>query len=165
MPALGEVVTVARAGERSLRPTALVMAVLASCLLVPALLMVWALLSMATEPSWENVAGAALLGAAAAVVTLAHTVVLGLPVFFWLRHRRALNAWRMALAGFVAGGALVAVTGWPSPWQGEHLGWMPYLKSVALCGTMGLASALAFWFCWLYFQRRASTTDARFPTP
>ena len=112
--------------------------------------------------------------------TFLHALLIGLPAFLWLRRIGRLSTARLAVAGFVAGGLFIGVLGWPlrggspgssfsSSWHGRFVemnrdgvptlyGWLSWLESVILYGAVGVASALAFWYGWRYFQQRA---DAR----
>lgn len=112
---------------------------------------------------------------AVALVAMAHVLLLGLPAFFALRWRGWLKTRSIAAAGLLTGALPVAVISWPYPlrqpypysssgtWHGRHVdfiadglptmfGWFSYLEGVATFGFLGVASALVFWFTWLYCQ-------------
>jgi|GEM_PF-917864 len=125
---------------------------------------------------WSELLGFSLMFFVAAFV---HALLIGLPAFLWLRRMGRLSAARLAVVGFVAGGLLIGLLGWPprraagrsysTYWHGQLVemerdgvptlyGWLSWLEPVALWGAVGVASALAFWYGWRYFQRQA---DAR----
>jgi hypothetical protein len=107
---------------------------------------------------------------AALIVSFAHVLILGLPAAFCLNELGRLNAWSIAVAGFIAGSIPFGILTWPidgskypggySYWDGAKMvdakingiptliGWIDYLKGVFLPGALGLAAGVAFWLIW-----------------
>jgi hypothetical protein len=150
-------------------------AVLAATMVVPLLMAVCIYL-----PAGINAARQALLLMLMfALGAMAHVVLLGLPAFFALRRRGWLRTRSVAAAGLLTGALPIAVITWPYPlrqpysysssgtWHGRQVdfvadglptlfGWFSYLEAVATFGLLGVVSALAFWFAWLYCQGAAA---------
>lgn len=153
----------------------LLSAALAATLAVPLLISLYAYVLIGPYDPKE----ALLLAMALVLVSLAHVLLLGLPAFLALRWRGWLKTHAIAAAGLLAGALPVAVITWPYPlsqpypysssgsWHGRQVdfiadglptifGWFSYLEGVATFGLLGIVSALAFWFTWLYCQRVAA---------
>ncbi len=84
----------------------------------------------------------------ACVVALAHVLVLGVPVALYLRRRGRFGAWRMLLAGFVAGFLvyLLFLLVQTPTWEALQSLFAPVLLMIALCaGGFGALSALTLW--------------------
>jgi hypothetical protein len=115
------------------------------------------------------------------VVAVPHVLVLGIPVFLLMRKRGWLNACAVSLAGFLAGGAPLAVVSFPplrntsgityeATWYGGYYtfvnngvttvyGWLSYFEGVVTFGLQGTVAALVFWKVWEW----ARTSDQRAP--
>jgi hypothetical protein len=147
----------------------LLSAVLAATLVIPLLMSLCAYVLIGPYDPKE----ALLLIVAFALMTLAHVLLLGLPAFLALRWRGWLKTRSIAAAGLLTGALPMAVITWPYPlrqpysysssgtWHGRQVdfiadglptlfGWFSYLEGVATFGMLGVVSALAFWFTWLY---------------
>ncbi|WP_144409189.1 hypothetical protein [Pseudoxanthomonas suwonensis] len=153
---------------------------LASALVFPVLLLVFLIGSGEVPTAAAQVEGMLVVLGISVLVTFLHALLLGLPAFLLLRRFGWLSARTLSVAGFVAGALLVGMAGWPwrggapgssysTSWHGRFVemqrdgvptlyGWLSWLESVAVFGLVGIASALAFWYGWRYFQRQA---DAR----
>lgn len=155
-----------------------------SALVLPAMLVLWLGYGSFEQGSgstdWVGMSGVLLIILA---VTFLHALLIGLPAFLWLRRIGRLSAARLAVPGFVAGGLFIGVLGWPwrggspgssfsSSWHGRFVemnrdgvptihGWLSWLESVIVYGAVGVLSALAFWYGWRYFQRRANPRSSR----
>jgi hypothetical protein len=152
--------------------TSLLPAILAAALIVPLLM---SLCAYAFTGPYDP--GEALpLILAFALVALVHVRLLGLPALLVLRRRGWPRMRMIAAAGLLTGALPMAVITWPYPlrqpysysssgtWHGSQVdfiagglptmfGWFSYLEGVATFGLLGIASALAFWFTWLYCSR------------
>lgn len=153
----------------------LLSAVLAAILVVPLLMSLC--IYVLTGPFDPK--EALVLITAFALVALAHVLLLGLPAFFALRRLGRLKTRTITVAGLLAGALPMAAITWPYPlgqrypysssgtWHGTYVdfvadglptmfGWLRYLEGVATFGLLGVVSALAFWFTWLYCRRVAA---------
>jgi hypothetical protein len=74
-------------------------------------------------------------------VSLAHTVVLGLPAMLILLRIGRFGLWQVACCGFAAGSASMAGLAWP-----PTNGWSHYLQALVSAGASGVVSATAFYF-------------------
>ncbi|WP_368562302.1 hypothetical protein [Pseudoxanthomonas sp. UTMC 1351] len=151
----------------------LLSAVLAATLAAPLLLSLYVYVLIGP---YDSKGALLLIMVVALVSSLAHVLLLGLPAFFLLRWRGWLKTRTIAAAGLLAGALPMAVITWPYPlsqrysysssgmWHGRQVdfiadglptmfGWFRYLEGVATFGLLGVASALAFWFTWLYCRR------------
>lgn len=126
--------------------------------------------------AWQVEQMLALLAIVGAVTAM-HALLIGLPMFLLLRRAGRLSAITLSMVGFFAGTLLMGVAGWPwrggtpgssysTNWHGRFVemekdgvptlyGWLSWMESTAIFGLAGIASALAFWYGWRYFQRRA----------
>jgi hypothetical protein len=131
---------------------------------VVAALSVTALTAKEIEESWNIVVVSQLLRLLrlAFLVALAHAVVLGLPLFLFLRSKSSVGIIACALGGFIVGAVGPVVLGLLSlfgssynAWSGGRatvvngvptlLGWAEYAQSVGFLGLIGLAGGLTFW--------------------
>jgi hypothetical protein len=79
------------------------------------------------------------------LVTLSHSIFLGLPSFLLLKALDKLKVGHFALMGFGVGGlpsTLWAIFLGNNPFQD---GWLDFVKSVSLLSMLGVIGALAFW--------------------
>lgn len=150
----------------------LLSAILSATLIVPLLMSLCGFVPIRSPDPTEGM----LLITAFTLTTLIHVLLLGLPAFFALRRRGWLKTSTIAAAGGLAGALPMAAITWPYPlcqpylysssgaWHGRQVdfiadglptifGWFSYLEGVATFGLLGVASALAFWFTWLYCHR------------
>lgn len=105
----------------------------------------------------------------AALVSLAHVVVLGFPAFLFLYQFNAIRWHSCAAAGFALGSIPFGFFAWPlgypqgaSAWHraGGKLivtmvngaptaaGWCEWAQGVAFMGLLGVAGGLSFWLVW-----------------
>ncbi|MDR6288356.1 MULTISPECIES: hypothetical protein [Inquilinus] len=83
------------------------------------------------------------------IITLGHTLILGLPVALFYRAKRWHRPELAVATGFLIGVVPVGVLGWRIPvWPG-------YLLILVLFGGLGASGALAFWLT----LRRAGVLD------
>jgi hypothetical protein len=93
------------------------------------------------------------------MVTLAHTIVLGLPCFLVLDGTRGVSAISALKAGVAIGavpsGILgISALGGTYTWTGGEwvnaartlAGWLSYFGGISLCGALGALAGLVFWF-------------------
>lgn len=85
------------------------------------------------------------------VVSFAHVSVIGLPAFALLRRIDRANPYAMAITGFLGAlvpmGSLQAYLRTAPPMADE---WLQIAGVMALWSTLGMVSALAFWYAWVY---------------
>lgn len=72
------------------------------------------------------------------VVTLAHALVLGLPVALLYRAKRWQRPGLAVATGVLIGAIPVGVYAWP-------VGWLDIIRLLGVFGGLGAAGALAFW--------------------
>jgi hypothetical protein len=96
-------------------------------------------------------------------------VLLGLPTFFFFKHKGLVSWWSAAISGFFLGAAPMALISWPyhpgvdsgySAWDGHKMveyvvhglptraGWVQYFYGSCGIGLTGAASAIMFWLVW-----------------
>jgi hypothetical protein len=105
---------------------------------------------------------------AVVVVSAAFVLVLGIPMFLFLRRRRGEGWVSLSIAGFLAGAVPFALLSWPramsgyssgSNWHGHYVdmyiqgvptvyAWESYAENVAYCGLHGLIGAIVFFAIW-----------------
>jgi hypothetical protein len=128
-------------------------------------LLVTALTAMEIEEPWNIVVvsqGLWLLRLAF-IIALAHAIVLGLPLFLFLRSKSRIGIIACALGGFAVGASGPAVLGLLgmlgggsyNAWTGGRAtivngvptlaGWLEFALNVGFTGLIGLAGGLAFW--------------------
>ncbi len=76
--------------------------------------------------------------------SLAHVVVLGLPLLLLGPRLRALRWWSVLLAAFVIGFVPYAWAAWPD------------VQSALLTGGLGVVGGLSFWLVWRYWRQPAA---------
>lgn len=148
-----------------------------SALVFPVLLLAFVAWDVGIPPDARQLEQMLALLAIVGAVTAMHALLIGLPLFLLLRRVGRLSAATLSIVGFFAGALLVSVMGWPwrggtpgssysTSWHGRFVemekdgmptvyGWLSWMESTAIYGLAGVASALAFWYSWRYFQRRA----------
>lgn len=118
----------------------------------------------------------------ALMVTSAHAVVLGLPLFLLLHLRGWVNATTAIVGGFVVGVLPIAAFTWPlnypefktSAWVGNYgqtivdgaptpAGWQQYADGALFFGGFGAFAGLIFW-AYLWLRRRMSPNNLMQPT-
>jgi len=82
---------------------------------------------------------------AAWLVAIFHIAIIGIPIFFILRHKHYLSWLSLAVAGFLAGFIPIAALTWPIHGYETLQG---YLGGSVIFGLFGLVSALFFWRTW-----------------
>jgi len=102
------------------------------------------------------------------LVSLAHVLILGIPLFLLLRRFGRANWTTLSIGGFVAGFIPSAVVGWPrflkgyssgGNWHGRHVefyldgvptnyAWLAYLQDTFQFGIHGLVGGLVFFLVW-----------------
>jgi hypothetical protein len=112
---------------------------------------------------------------------LPHLLLLGIPVFFAMRRKGWLSAFRIAIAGFLIGMPFPLIIGWPrdrpgsGSWSSGYFygpnrdfvidgvttiyGWLSYVQSVVIYGLHGVAGALAFYFIWKWLQGKDAISN------
>jgi hypothetical protein len=114
------------------------------------------------------------------IVALAHALILGLPLFFFLRSRHRLGIASCVLAGFLVGAVpfgvldLISMFGVQSASTGGTptiingvstlAGWIEYAYAVSFTGLFGLAGGVTFWVVMRVFGQLAGEpngTDAQ----
>jgi hypothetical protein len=106
----------------------------------------------------------------ALAVTLAHTVILGLPCFVAIERKRGVKAISAVVAGFAVGAMPLGVLGLlpkgnsststdgvPTMIDGVFTlaGWIEYLASLVMFGAFGALAGLVFWLTLKWCGRRA----------
>lgn len=103
-------------------------------------------------------------------ISAAHALILGVPMFFFVKRFIGINFWSTSITGFLVALIPIAIWSWPlsyassnmssSHWNGDHMvqtmingvptidGWLSYAKSAALFGLFGLVSGVVFWVVW-----------------
>jgi hypothetical protein len=115
------------------------------------------------------------------IVALAHALILGLPLFFFLRSTNRLGFVSCALAGFLVGAVPVSVldlismfglqsastAGKPTVVNGVPTlaGWIEYAYAVGFTGSIGLAGGLTFWVALRTSGRLARPPNGSEPQP
>lgn len=89
-------------------------------------------------------------------VSLAHTVLLGLPAMLALLRFGQFRLWQVLGCGVAIGAASLALISWP-----PLNGWPFYLQSLLAAGGLGGLSAAAFYFTF----KRFSSPDSFRPKP
>lgn len=108
-------------------------------------------------------------GVFAFVIASLWIVLLGLPVFYFLKRRGRIRWWSAIASGFIVGTLPVALYGWPydprgsygySAWDGHKMvdyvvrgiptraGWLQYVHGCCAAGLIGVACAILFWVVW-----------------
>lgn len=128
-------------------------------------LVVTGLVTKEIEEPWNIVVASELLGLLRLtfLVALAHAVIIGLPLFLFLRSKSWTGIIACALSSLIIGAAGPAVLGLSSlfgnssynAWSGGKatvvngvptlLGWLEYAQSVGFMGLIGLSGGLTFW--------------------
>ena len=118
----------------------------------------------------------------ALMITSAHAVLLGLPLFLLLQMRGWVNVISAVAGGFLIGVLPVAAFTWPlrypelqtSAWAGNYgqtmvdgvptlAGWQQYFDAALFFGGFGASAGLAFW-AYLWLRRRMSPSNLMQPT-
>jgi demethylmenaquinone methyltransferase / 2-methoxy-6-polyprenyl-1,4-benzoquinol methylase len=84
------------------------------------------------------------------VVSLAHVLVLGLPVFLLGWRLRAIRWWSTLIAAFIVGAIPMAIWTWPDL---SSLGWRDYVSGFAFFGLFGVSGGIVFSLLWHYWIR------------
>jgi hypothetical protein len=111
------------------------------------------------------------------VLTLAHALLFGLPLFFFLRSRIRVGLIVCLIAGFLVGATPLACIGLLSMFGVNNAstngiptivngiptlaGLLALARSASLFGAFGLAAGLTFWFVLRSFDRLAMESDAK----
>ena len=129
----------------------------------------------------ESVAQAAWTFALVSIVAVVHTLVLGVPLYFWLRWRGWVNAFTAILGGAIVATIPYALLSWPlwdtssgsSAWIGGSQtvadglptleGWRMYRQGIFMFTPFGALGGAVFW-CYLYLARRLSPNSSMQPT-
>ena len=83
------------------------------------------------------------------LVAVAHVLLLGLPIFFWLCRAGSASPWSLLAVGFVLGFVPAAIYSWPGePVTGYVLHWLTRFGGPGFMGILGSLSARAFWAVW-----------------
>ena len=130
------------------------MAVLAAAVLSAVVAtLLYAILSLAgIEEPWNIIVISGILAETKFVfiATLVHALVLGLPLFFFLRSKNRAGIIACALGGFAVAATPFSVSiliidrGVPGP-TGALVEWIEFASAAALVGLCGAAGGLAFW--------------------
>src|ERR1700712_3780566 len=75
------------------------------------------------------------------IVTLAHCILLGVPVAIWFRSRQ----WKRLGATLVGAGLIGAIPLGIFSMSTTSAGWVDYLESLAMLGSLGAVGGLVFW--------------------
>jgi len=110
-----------------------------------------------------------LFGVMAFLVSAAHVLFLGVPLFLVVETMNFVRCWSAVAGGFVLACIPVAVWTWPlrygegfssSHWDGEKMvttvlngvvttaGWISYAKAILFMGSFGAIGGLSFWLVW-----------------
>jgi hypothetical protein len=81
--------------------------------------------------------------AIAFAVALAHTILLGLPLYALLRVSDRVNAASAAVGGLGVGAIPIGILYWP--WAPSAGHWQQWVFSMSYFGAFGLVGGLAFW--------------------
>jgi hypothetical protein len=84
----------------------------------------------------------------ACVITAAHVVILGIPVFLLLRWSGNLTGLSLAATGFICGCVPVGIWYFTSAYRERGAPLFRELGSLVWIGLIGLLCATVFWFVW-----------------
>ena len=98
-------------------------------------------------------------------VTTAHTLVLGIPLFLFVRWKGRFNLASALIGGMAIGIVPIAIATWPLWANGSpsHFEWLSYIQSACLFGAFGGFGGLAFW-SWLWMRERRNPKRDMQPT-
>jgi hypothetical protein len=84
------------------------------------------------------------------LVTFAHSVLLGFPLFIFLRRFNILRWWSLTLGGFVIG--VLPSLAFALFRQVDLFkdGSLSFIQGIGGVGVLGIVGALSFWFIWNY---------------
>ena len=116
--------------------------------------------------------GLGFLVIAVLVVSAAFVLILGIPIFLFLRHVHREGWVSLSLAGLLAGAVPIALFSWPKAmpgfssganWHGRYVdlyvqgvptiyAWQSYAENVAYYGLHGIVGAVVFFTVWRRFH-------------
>ena len=147
---------------------------IAAASVVPPVLFMAFILAVAGAAQASNTASVVLV--VAWFVSLAHLLLLGLPVFFFLQRLSKLRWSTVAAAGFICGVVPIAIFNLPSHqpgyssganWYGTYVelykngeptihAWLVYAENCFRFGLLGVAAAIAYWRVSLQLSSKSS---------